>query len=436
MIVSMKQHGSTGVAKVVNPLGTVVTVHHIDDAAANVDCKSEEAIIHENCDEALFRPVVAPKSLHYADRHLRGENKHLIDDRILTKNLKSTTEIPFKISNTNNEYDKEPEVQVRSGKNKRIKESLSKHGKSSVKSETDLELTHNTHNNNDSEVSSVDSSHKNKALNNKHVVKMSFAEFSQKSDSTITKGSSSELLKDFLPNEPGNGLREYKIPPLLSDNLLKMDDFQDAQELCGEKHAVQCKKFTKMLKNERPQLLERDAQSSSEDNVIEEKNVSKKPRKPKPKLGVRIPSVVTTDQKTNEETAEVVVAPTKKSWNSVVATTKTNYEEPQISQLINTSPVEIDLIEIFDDSDSVELKKECESGPKYLLEDLDTSKTEKSSDDEKVSGSQTETTESDDSIKRAAILADGIDDNAQFAVVVNSNNQIKSTKRKSKKKKK
>ena len=60
VIVTMRQH-LTGVAKVVNPLGTVVTVHSDDDSIE--DKSVDDVVIHENCDEALFRPVVPKKAM-------------------------------------------------------------------------------------------------------------------------------------------------------------------------------------------------------------------------------------------------------------------------------------------------------------------------------------------------------------------------------------
>lgn len=58
VLVSIK-HNSRIVAKVVNPLGTVVTLPPNDqEDQLSSEEAIEEAIIHENCDEALFRPVV------------------------------------------------------------------------------------------------------------------------------------------------------------------------------------------------------------------------------------------------------------------------------------------------------------------------------------------------------------------------------------------
>lgn len=54
------KHNAHIVAKVVNPLGTVVTLPNDHE-----ECSSEEpldeTLIHENCDEALFRPVIGAR---------------------------------------------------------------------------------------------------------------------------------------------------------------------------------------------------------------------------------------------------------------------------------------------------------------------------------------------------------------------------------------
>lgn len=87
----MKQTAT--VAKVVNPLGTVVTIQS-DEEATESDVL-EDAIIHENCDEALFRPVVAPKAIFYSET----KPKNCSSDHILTKSLDSNTEVTVKIIN-------------------------------------------------------------------------------------------------------------------------------------------------------------------------------------------------------------------------------------------------------------------------------------------------------------------------------------------------
>lgn len=299
----MKHHGAT---KVVNPLGTVVTVPDAD-----VDCSKpaeEVVVIHENCDEALFRPVIASKSLHYADANT---NKTLIGDSICTKNLKSTTELTYKISNA---------IKTGGGKNKRSKNE-----------KNHLEL----------------GSHKPEMNSRPSTVKMLVAEQQPPPDC------------DFVEK---NDVFEPEIP-------LNFEDAQDAP-----------------LKN-----------SSSEENVIEDKIVTKKARKPKAKLGVRIPTV-----KIEEE-------PPKKSWSTIVST-------KQSKELID---LDFQLAQ-------------CEQLAKDLFVD-DVFNETKCSDDEKINGSQTETTESDDSAKIPKQIEDSTN---QLEIFVDTNSQMKPTKRKSKKKKK
>lgn len=102
MIVSVKpalmHHHSNKVANVVNPLGTVVTVQSDEDDSNNekqMSIDDENVIIHENCDEALFRPVVAPKAIFYS-----GNNKTKTTsppEHILTKSLEANTEVAVRI---------------------------------------------------------------------------------------------------------------------------------------------------------------------------------------------------------------------------------------------------------------------------------------------------------------------------------------------------
>lgn len=298
--------GACVVAKVVNPLGTVITVP--DEPAATDDDEEEVVVIHENCDEALFRPVVASKSLHYADEKSKNNNKVLIGDGVCTKSLKSTTEVTCKIL-----------------KNKRSK---------NEKNHLDL------------------SSHKIN-LSVKPPVK-----------TLVTEQQQSEEV--FEPEIPLN--------------------FEDAQELCEGLEK-------KPLKTS----------SSSEDVLIEEKTVTKKPRKPKAKLGVRIPTV-----KIEEKPKDDDIEPPKKSWSTIVS----------------TKPKE--LIDL-----DFELTQ-CEQLTKNLFVD-DVFNDTKCSDDEKVNSSQTETTESDDSAK---IAAQNDDQQPIVDILVDANTQNKPTKRKSKKKKK
>ncbi|XP_030745857.1 breast carcinoma-amplified sequence 3 homolog isoform X2 [Sitophilus oryzae] len=77
------------IAKVVNPLGTVVTVQSSDEETEVT--VPEDDIIYENCDEALFRPMVSPKMLAYC----KSSSAHA--GNIMTKSLKADTEVTVRV---------------------------------------------------------------------------------------------------------------------------------------------------------------------------------------------------------------------------------------------------------------------------------------------------------------------------------------------------
>ncbi|XP_053681788.1 uncharacterized protein LOC128732540 isoform X2 [Sabethes cyaneus] len=76
---SSRASGSITIAKVVNPLGTVTTVCSVDsegpdtgaEARTDRDC---DVYMHENCDEALFRPVVTVHGTSGPERDRRGSS--------------------------------------------------------------------------------------------------------------------------------------------------------------------------------------------------------------------------------------------------------------------------------------------------------------------------------------------------------------------------
>lgn len=76
---SSRASGSVTIAKVVNPLGTVTTVCNVDpdglEASAEARAAREcEVYMHENCDEALFRPVVTVHGMPAEERERRGSS--------------------------------------------------------------------------------------------------------------------------------------------------------------------------------------------------------------------------------------------------------------------------------------------------------------------------------------------------------------------------
>lgn len=78
---SSRTSGSVTIAKVVNPLGTVTTVSNVGGGREGQDSMGEAAVrdcdvyMHENCDEALFRPVVTVHGTPgEAERERRGSS--------------------------------------------------------------------------------------------------------------------------------------------------------------------------------------------------------------------------------------------------------------------------------------------------------------------------------------------------------------------------
>lgn len=208
----------------------------------------------------------------------------------------------------------------------------------------------------------------------------------------------------------------YKSPKL-SESCIKINDLEETP--------------SKNILNERQHV---DNFSSSEENVIEEKVITKKPRKPKPKLGVRIANV-NKENGENPDLKNVTVSlPAKKSWSSIAAS-KTKEEDQ--ADVTKNNLIEIDEEECK--KDLLQPEENYDFELKVVCEDLNVLKVDKSSDDEKVSSSQTETTESDDSSKVPEVAMETEDDVWQ-PMTENSNNSsnqtTKSSRRKSKKKRK
>lgn len=127
MLVSIK-HNPRIVAKVVNPLGTVVTVPN-DQEDISYD-EQEEAIIHENCDEALFRPVVGAKPICQSNMAAKPailQSNMAANPAISQSNMAANTDDSYK----NKRYQglKSDEIVHKDGKKKG---KLKKEGKKSV----------------------------------------------------------------------------------------------------------------------------------------------------------------------------------------------------------------------------------------------------------------------------------------------------------------
>lgn len=409
------KHHSTSVAKVVNPLGTVVTVQSDDETGTEA---TEDVVIHENCDEALFRPVVAPKTLVYSDH--RPTN---IPDNIYTKNLKLTTEINYKVKDS-----KQKPVEVRPIKPKKSKTKI-------VVTEPDKPFPNF--------VDKFASDHSKKG-----VVTETLNLITQQEDE-VFKPDSSPSLDDFDFSKHNEELEKIvsdirQLPPL-TDSITKLDKIFDPDD--------DCSKLSK-LKNDIQQVTERETISSSEENVVEEKPITKKPRKPKSKLGVRISNVNKENEenlsrKKTEVSCEITLpTPPKRSWSSIAASKPKEPEKTEVETetfTIDIPSQKHDLIELDDELDKLKCEmlepaKVFETDEvKVATEDFNLLKVDKSSDDEKISSSQTETTESDDSSKVPAeqVAMDTEDDNCQLVINSSANSQgVKPAKRKPKKKRK
>ncbi|KAL1505720.1 hypothetical protein ABEB36_005219 [Hypothenemus hampei] len=81
----------SSIAKVVNPLGTVVTVHSDDETETAI---AEEIVIYENCDEQLFRPLVTAKNIPYTSSKADGSN-------IMMQSLRKDTNVTVRVLNKN-----------------------------------------------------------------------------------------------------------------------------------------------------------------------------------------------------------------------------------------------------------------------------------------------------------------------------------------------
>lgn len=455
VIVSMKQHAA-GVAKVVNPLGTVVTVQSDDETEAEV---SEDAIIHENCDEALFRPVVAPKTLVFSDTNKHA--KRNITDNIYTKNLKLTTEVKYKIPAESTSLATEAKAKTteatRTKKSHKIKENIKSYvNKIDVIVSTPEPVKKPVRAppvkfscNSDSTNPLLDSDNPKTPFD---ILIPEIDQITSKEDPIFE----TDAVDDFSFTKRMDDLKKiesdiYKLPPL-SDSLTRLEPFGALEE-----EKVECKKLTKKLKNEKQQAIEKESVSSSEENVVEEKILTKKPRKPKSKLGVKISNVNKENEenlvkKKTETSCEITLPAPRKSWSSIAASKP---KEPEI----NLSDVENFTIELprktpktnlieADEEPSEDILKDnilepeklYQSEVKVVTEELGLLKVDKFSDDEKISSSQTETTESDDSSKIPAeqVAMDTEEDN--YNLVTNpsslSTQGTKSAKKKSKKKRK
>lgn len=384
------------VAKVVNPLGTVVNVHSDD----NHDIEPiEENVIHENCDESLFRPFVTSKTVAYHQKL-----KHYGDD-ILTKSLEGTTEVTVKLKRSSDKVgSKSREISPANSKIGSDIECLSripKQGNNGPNKK--ITSIHNSRQYDDS-LSSVSKFQKIKTNKIVHVDPI------DNIDAHFTHHKNSLL--DITPPPPPHIDNEDYFS---LENIAKIDTFEDAVD-CDENSVISMKK-DKQANHKIPKLHD-------EEDINEEKFFAKKTRKPKTKLGVKIVNINTEVNKVEKtidvHTADVtLITPPKRSWSSITATKSAetllidskdkdniraicsvefhndfNVTLPKTPNISST-----DLVDINTPQEHV--KKNIGKNPLDVSTDAILLKIDRSSDDEKgeSSSSQAEITESDDSGK-------------------------------------
>lgn len=457
VIVSMKP---TVVAKVVNPLGTVVTVQSDDETELEV---SEDAVIHENCDEALFRPVIASKNIHYAELRTKPQRS----DEIFTKSLESTTEVAVKILNKKepvkiNTRNKIQDISSSVNKKTKTRESPPKQKDTKLKDKsTKLDKINNEKENN---------KRTNTALIGDSNLLCDISDPYNDITDSVKKSESNEDDPILLGNAIKSSKDDFNfyLPPLENDdffsleNISKGDNFEDARDCTNETFNKENKEFLCSKK----EMQENSLIFASEEQPFEEKSLIKKIRKPKTKLGVKIGSVnkenVENTLNTSSLDKETTMPSSKRSWSSIAASkpaekslidsTEKEKEDsldlPTIESVENftvTLPkqnytsciIMNDLIDInTPQEDKGEALEILPSDSDYTGEDLNLLKI---SDDEKIdtgSSPAETTTESDDSSKLPKDLAisNGDDDNPSLIKV--SQPASKSSKRKLKKKRK
>ncbi|XP_022914500.2 breast carcinoma-amplified sequence 3 homolog isoform X1 [Onthophagus taurus] len=269
---------TVGVVKVVNPLGTVVTV---PDQDSELILETQEEVIHENCDEALFRPVVASKAVVFAE----------------PKNVQ--TKISYSSLHINPDKDKV------SRKDNLIDLSYFK-PPSSFKRNDNIKKIEN-------EFSEVDSGRfdPNPVNSDSKQVKVD----------SICDISDADILVSFDEDRDGD--------------VFKPDTEREEEALI---------EFLKKSENDINEGNEQDSNLTQDTKDVafssseEERIVPKKSRKPKTKLGVRITNL---NKPIEAPTPLLIVddVQPKRSWSNVAATSKIEAEEDEettINEDINT----------------------------------------------------------------------------------------------------
>lgn len=411
----MKQH-TTGVAKVVNPLGTVVTVQSDDDYEVEAP---EDVVIHENCDEALFRPVVASKALVFSEPKIITNSLPVTQTAIVESPLPSgkssyhnklianLSNKKSSSANCNNKPATKPTKKL--DKNKSLQQNEAIKLKSTVSKRS---------NNDDSDPES-----KPTPIN---APKTQICAFSDPFDDLSVKKSDCLIECDYSldKDSQSQACSENKID---SETLLLETDnttstWKDmTYEYTFEEPEIQTPKDvldTAKLKSDKYQGLD-----AKEILQAEEKQYAKRVRKPKPKLGVRLTKgnndafdVVKSDDEPVENNLR-----TNKTWSSVAAIKPPKEAKEDL--------IFYDEIEKPVDSSDPEPSLEPEN-----ISDVNLLKIYKSDDEKQENGSHSETTESDDSSKVAQLIAMDTEEDAYQAESVKNNDQAVAAKGNGKKK--
>lgn len=447
----MKQH-TTGVAKVVNPLGTVVTIQSDSDNEVELP---EDIVIHENCDEALFRPVVASKALAFAEPKIITNALPDTQTAIVeSPSFKSPRKCESKIKTvcsaavTNKNANNQPEIEA------------------GVSERTPLKLVSSVNKSvGISGISTVEASSKNYPLEN--MLDFDFGTF-QDTEKELHKSKEQicafsdpfdDLPEhvDFLTEtEQNKKVHKYHEPKPSEDTLLLRSDKDSTSSLSlatSLKKNIWHKKQSNYIfddpaaVNDLDDAVTIEAKAKNDkyqgldisEVIPEEKQMSKKPRKPKTKLGVRL-SLAKETEKTDiqiPEEAEPPVIEIKKSWSSIASCTpksKLNVDTKQ------QSPEPVFNLHSQEDVELVLPENDGWDKSENLAQEIDISKLDKSDDEKQENNSsQTETTESDDSSKAPALLIamDTEEDSCQTEIgrTVSSQNVSKSGNKKKPKKK-
>lgn len=450
VIVSIKHHSAT-VAKVVNPLGTVVTVQSDED----IELEPTEEIIHENCDEALFRPVVASKAIIFAETknlQTRTPSTSSCDDKI-SPQTQNTEILTRKIDDSHNKISTEKCNIDKSDSLSEVDSGIEKEGSESpllCDRISDKHTPKRIHSDQKIEFSTKPLAHSN-CLKNKSFIcdisdtlaDMQFVPLSQPKKQPF----------DIITPPPLEKLEFPRRAQSPEDHLisLKTPTEEPPDQYENELLPKHVKK-DKHIKNDRYQGLDqKDIISSSEENAFEEKTIAKKPRKPKTKLGTRIINIPKeNDDQKDDISVDFHISLPKRSWSNVTANKASLIDaSDEVAQTSDTkcmsntptlsysSILKRDTIESKSSQENSLVSSEVLEPEKIQYEckmpEIHLLKLDKSSDEDKIEGSQTETTESDDSGKiPIETVAMDIEEDSQLETVKSTTSKI--IKKKSKKK--